>query len=148
MMLVAGIYQHDNQKSEMFPVYNRTWCYMSSFLVEFVFKWFMIFLAMSCGVQLDILSCWMNCKPYLRSVRARAIFLFFACTQCLTLWSSGYWIRVTDAIAKQPVTAQGSLGTQTVRKSKLSGSIHHCSFNYLSMEARQRKWCWIRWRCL
>lgn len=100
------------------------------------------------GVQFDILSCWMNHKPYLKSARARAIFLFFVCTQCLTLWSSGYWIGVTDAIAKQPVTAQGSLGTQTVRKIRLSGSIHHCSSNYLSMEARQRKWCWIRRRCL
>lgn len=81
-----------------------------------------------CWPLLSVLSLthWMNHKPYLKSARARAIVLFFVCTHCLTLWSSGCWIGVTDAITKQPATAQGPLGTQTVRKIRPSGSIHHC----------------------
>lgn len=128
-MLVAGIYQHANRSQKCFQCKTQQHLHgdpCGLFKLLFVYKWFVILLTITFGAQFDTLGCWINHKPYLKSARARAIVLFFVCTHCLTLWSSGCWIGVTDAITKQPVTAQGPLGTQTVRKIRPSGSIHHC----------------------
>lgn len=126
MMLVAGISQHANRSQKYFQC--KTGHLHSDpcglFKLLFVFNWFVNLLTISFGAHFDTVSCWMNHKPYLKSARARAIVLFFGSTHCLTLWSFGRWIGVTDAITKQSVTAWV---LRTVRKIRLSGSIHHCS---------------------